>query len=599
MTGAPVHRTDRLRGLRISRAYVLPLVPVLLFLGVLFIVPVAMLLSHSVIGPDGGWSTHNFGRLLSSGSYLKSLWLTVKISFWTALTSVALSYPLAVLIARSTRSTASILTLAILVPYWAGVLMRTFGWFVMLGRNGVVNALLKSAGLHDAPPQLIYNYSGVMIGMINAYMPLAILVMVSAMKSIDRRLLSAAATLGAGRGQTFWQVYFPLSTPGVVSALLLIFISSLGTFVTPALLGGVGEVMIAQTIIDQVQQVLDWGFAGAVATLLLVTTLVIFGLYSLTFGIETLTGQRATTQRSGRSTLGKRAGMRVTSLLGAACDMLERMVDRRGSAGNAPRPARPGRAPMLWLASALILTFLIAPIVVLVPISFTSSSFIQWPPQGFSVRWYVSVLTSDVWLRAALRSVGVGVLSAVLALAITLPAAIAITRRRHAGQQWLIGLLLAPMIVPHILLAVALFFTFAKLDMVGSDVGLVLGHTVICIPYTLITLMATLSTYDRRLDQAADVLGASTLQRLRFVTLPVIRSGLVAAFLIGFVTSFEELTIAMFVTGGLSATLPKQLWSNMLLAVSPELAAVSTLMLCFVLSIAAMVHLMRRRQDTV
>lgn len=591
MTTATLKRAHKSPRLHIGSLYVLPLAPVLLFLIVLFVVPVVLLLSQSVITPEGTWSTHNFVRLLSSSSYLKSLWLTLKISFWTALISVGLSYPLAMLIARSARSTASILTLSILVPYWAGVLMRTFGWYLILGRNGVLNSLIKSVGFQDSPPQLIYNYSGVMIGMINAYMPLAVLVMVSAMKAIDSRFLSAAATLGAGRGRTFWQVYFPLSMPGLVSALLLIFISSLGTFVTPALLGGVGEVMIAQAIIDQVQQVLDWGFAGAVATLLLVTTLAIFGLYSLTFGIETLTGQRAIGGRSRWSTLGKRTGMRLTSLLGGGCDLVERMVERRGRPTSA---ARASRSFFLWPVSLLILLFLIAPIIVLVPISFTSSSFIQWPPQGFSGRWYLSILTSDVWLRAAARSIAVAALAAVLALVITVPAAIAITRRRHAGQEALIGLLLAPMIVPHILLAVALFFTFAKLNMVGSDLGLVLGHTVICLPYTLITLMATLSTYDRRLDQAADVLGASTLQRLRFVTLPVIQSGLIAAFLIGFVTSFEELTIAMFVTGGLSATLPKQLWSDMLLAVSPELAAVSTLMLCFVFVVTAIVHVTRR-----
>jgi putative spermidine/putrescine transport system permease protein len=567
----------------------LPLVPVLLFLGALFLVPILLLLSRSVMTPDGTWSAANFARLFESSAYSKSLWITIKVGAATAMLSVGLGYPLAMLIARSRPSMTSVLTLGVLIPYWAGVLMRTFGWMVLLGREGVINAWLAGLGFGHLPA-LIYNFSGVMIGMVNAYMPLAILVMVSVMKAIDPRLISAAATLGAGAGETFWRVYFPLSLPGVASALLLVFISSLGVFVTPALLGSGDEVMIAQVIIDQVQQLLNWGFAGAVATLVLVTALVIFKAFSQVFGVDTLTG-RSDASRAPR--YGKRRiGRHATGVLAAASDRIERGIDRVMSAVPG---ARRLRAAPRYLLAGLILLFLIAPALFLIPVSFTEGSFIQWPPRGFSLRWYMLVLGSDIWARAAIRSFGIGFASATLALVISLPTAIALTRRRFAGQQAMLGFILAPMIVPHILLAVSLYLVYARIGLVGTSVGLVLGHAVIAIPYTVMTLMATLTTYDRRLDQAADTLGAGVLQRVRHVTLPIIRPGLIAAFLIAFVTSFEELTLAMFVTGGLSSTLPNQLWSEMLMAASPALAAVSTLIFAFVVVIAVAIHLLRGR----
>ena len=149
-----------------------------------------------------------------------------------------------------------------LLPFWTSFLVRTFAWIVLLGRNGAVNGLLRAMGITDAPAELIYNFTGVMIGMTHALMPLAILTMVAVMENIDPNLARAATTLGARGGQAFWRIYFPLSLPGVAAAGLLVFITALGFFITPALLGGRREIMITQVIIEQVQDLLNWAFAG-------------------------------------------------------------------------------------------------------------------------------------------------------------------------------------------------------------------------------------------------------------------------------------------------------------------------------------------------
>lgn len=586
-----------LGGSRSAWATALCVGPTLLFVVVLYIVPLLGLLSRSILSNDGSqWSMEHFARLFQSTVYVNSLWVTVKLALWTALLCVGIGYPLAYLIANAKKSFGSILILCVLVPYWTGTLVRTFAWMVLLSRNGPANAILSGLGLTEAPLQLIYNFTGVMIGMVNAFTPLAILIMSANMQSIDRRLLSAAATLGAGPGLAFWRIYFPLSLPGVFSAFVLIFISSLGMFITPSLLGSGNDVMIAQVMIQQVEQLLNWGFAGAVGVLLLVATLAMLALFAKLFGIEALTGRSTNAQPRTRMPMLQGVGMRVLTGLGLGTDALV-AAWRKLFAGRSSRTAKPGASPLVWAVSVAVLLFLVAPSIFLIPVSFGGGSFIEWPPRSFSVRWYQAVLGSPEWMQAGLRSIMVALVVSILSVCMTLPVAMAMTRRPIAGRRLMFAILLAPAIVPQVLYAVSLLLVYSPLGLVGTDLGLILGHIVVCLPYTLLTLVGVLSNFDYKLMQAAETLGASSWQRLRRVLLPLISRGLVAAGLIAFITSFEELTIAMFTTGGLSSTLPKKLWENMVTSVGPSLAAVSTLLIAFVALLVVATQLLRIRND--
>jgi putative spermidine/putrescine transport system permease protein len=155
--------------------------------------------------------------------------------------------------------------------------------------------------------------------------------------------------------------------------------------------------------------------------------------------------------------------------------------------------------------------------------------------------------------------------------------------------------ILSPLIIPRMIIAVALFYLYARIGLVGTSLGLVLGHTVLAVPYVVVTVMAVLKNYDERLDQAAGTLGANPGRTLWHITFPLIRPGLIAAFLFAFITSFDELTIALFVSGGLATTLPKQMWDDALLKVSPTLAAVSTVLLIFVTAMILLAEYFRRR----
>jgi ABC-type spermidine/putrescine transport system permease subunit II len=468
---------------------------------------------------------------------------------------------------------------------------------ILLGRNGAVNRLLMSLGITDAPVSLIFNFTGVMIGMVHAMMPLAVMAMLSVMENIDTNLVKAARTLGARGGQSFWRIYFRLSLPGVAAAGLLVFITELGFFISPALLGGARQTMISQVIISVVQELLNWRFAAALSVVLLAASAVVFFLYDRLLGMSTLSGGAGRADRGGEGAIARLGGIvgeLLIAVLGWVSDrfgeLWERIVPVRPD-----RPSRTAGRVLLWATALLVIAYLCLPSFFVIPVSFTAGRFIEFPPEGFSLRWYETYLGSSAWVNATVRSLLVAFLTGLLATALGTAAAFVLVRQRLVGRGAIITVVLAPLVLPRIIIAVALFYLYARLGLVGTVTGLVLGHTVLAVPYVVITVMAVLKNYDERLDQAAWSLGASKWSAFWRITLPQIRAGVLAGFLFAFITSFDELTIALFVSGGSTSTLPRQMWNDLLLQVNPTLAAVSTVILVFVTLFIIAAELLRRR----
>ncbi len=572
-----------------------------MFLAAVFVYPVAQLLWLSAVDRHGHLTVVHYVRLFTTGTYVKVLGLTFEIALWTTVIAVVAGYPLAYLLATVPGRTRNHLMLWVLMPFWTSFLVRTFAWMVLLGRKGAINEWLAALGVTSGPLPLIYNRAGVLIGMVHALMPIAVMTMLAVMRNIDRSLPEAARTLGARGGQAFWRVYFPLSMPGVAAGALLVFVLSLGFFVTPALLGSGRELMIAQVIITQIEELMNWGFAGAVSVLLLAATLAVFFLYDRLFGGATLTGaataSRASQPRPGPiGRLGSAVATRLIAVMGWICD-------RAGEAMEWLRPVRPDRPrrtasrAVLWATALLVLAYLATPSFFVIPVSFSEAPYIQWPPVGFTLQNYELVVTNPVYVGAMIRSAVVGVSSAALAMALGVPAAFVLTRHRVPAKSAVLAVILAPMILPHIIIAIGLFFLYAQLGLVGTTAGLVLGHTCISVPFVVVTVMAVLKNYDERLDQAAWSLGASKLRTLYHVTGPLILPGLIAAFLFAFVISLDELSIALFISGGAAPTLPKQMWVDSMLRVSPMVTAVSTIVLVFVTALILIAEFTRRRVE--
>jgi ABC-type spermidine/putrescine transport system permease subunit I len=574
--GGPGGRRRRLGALWLA-------VPGLAFLVVFFLYPVASLLFLSVTDPEGGgWSLSSFRRIINTDVYLRVLGITFRIAGLTAAASLLIGYPLAYWIAGLPERVRNRALLMVVIPFWTSYLVKTFAWMIMLGRTGVINNILFGSGLIGEPLPLLHNEFGVMVGMVHTMVPLAVMTMLPVLTSIDRRLVAAAQTLGASPAHAFWLIYFKLSLPGVTAAGLLVFISSLGFFIVPAFLGGRQQTMLAQLIIVQITEMLNWSFAGALAVMMLVTALVAFFVYDRVFGMSSISGG-SSVESDGRLRV---AGLRLLGLVAAASAGL--------SAGARGILGRRGARAILPVTAWSIIAFLVLPTLLVIPIGFTSSDFLSFPPPGFSLRWFETYFSSPLWITATLRSFGVALVTAFVATLIGGAAALALANTRSRWGGAIFAFFLAPMIVPRIVIAVGMFYLFARLGLVASNLGLVIGHTVLALPFTVVTVTAILKTYDVRLDQAAATLGANRLRTLTGVTIPIIRGGLIAAFLFAFITSFDELTIAIFISGGIATTLPKQMWDDMILQLNPTLAAVSTVVFVVVTGLLLLAERFRR-----
>ncbi len=244
------------------------LLPGVAFLALFFLLPVGLILAQSLFDP--GFTLRFYAQLFSGPDYLAVLWVSVKIALVTSALSLVLSYPVAYLLVVARPGVRAVMLGFVLLPFWTNLLIRCYAWMLMLQTKGFVNTALVS-WLHvlTEPLPLMFNFTGVVIGMVHYLVPINILVLYSVMGTIDLRLVQAAQGLGANPLRAFALVFVPLSLPGVRAASLLIVVIALGFFVTPALLGGRTETTIAMLVNTYFGDVLNWGFGSALAALLL------------------------------------------------------------------------------------------------------------------------------------------------------------------------------------------------------------------------------------------------------------------------------------------------------------------------------------------
>ena len=255
---------------------------VLLLLGV-YLYPLGKLVVLSLGAPVGAAA---YAKLLHNDLFLVILARTFRISAIVTVVCLVAAYPLAYLLTRLSARAATVVMIAVLLPFWTSILVRTYAWMVLLQQNGLINKLLVGLGIVAEPLRLMYNEVGVTIGMVQILLPFAVLPIYASLHTIDPRLHLAARILGAGAWQRFWQVTLPLSLPGVGAAAILVFVQGLGYFVTPALLGGSRVITLAMFMESQVLEVLNWQLASAMAMVLLVVCVGIVASFERTLGLE-------------------------------------------------------------------------------------------------------------------------------------------------------------------------------------------------------------------------------------------------------------------------------------------------------------------------
>lgn len=267
------------------------ILPAFLLLVVFYIAPIVQVLAISVTEPEPGFG--NYERLFTSGAVQRVILTTLRICIITTALALLLGYAIAYAITLASPRAQGWWILAVLVPLWISVLVRAFAWVTLLRRQGLVNNTLMEAGLIREPLPLVWNEFGIIVGMVHYMVPFAVLPMLASMKEIDPRLLAAARGLGASRGAVFRRVFLPLSLPGVIAAAVLVFIFSLGFYITPAILGGGKTLMVAEWIGLQILDLIRWGLGTMMATMLVVAILVTLAVFSRIVDLRRIFGAGA------------------------------------------------------------------------------------------------------------------------------------------------------------------------------------------------------------------------------------------------------------------------------------------------------------------
>ncbi|MBS9719704.1 ABC transporter permease [Tianweitania sp. BSSL-BM11] len=279
-------------GRRMSRGAILLLMaPFFALIFFAFIYPLGSLLSLSVLEPSP--TLGNYERVLENPLYATVLFRTLRIALLVSLLSLALSLPVAILMANSRGPKAVFLTACVLLPFWSSVLVRTAAWAILLQRNGLVNDFLQGIGITSEPLRLLYTQGAVVIAMTHVLMPFMVLPIYGALRNIPSDYNRASAICGAGPLRTFWEVTLPLAMPGIIGGFILVFLTALGYFITPSLLGSPQEMMIATLISQQMRENLDWPFAAALVGVLTLLVTIITIAFSKVFRFERMLGASA------------------------------------------------------------------------------------------------------------------------------------------------------------------------------------------------------------------------------------------------------------------------------------------------------------------
>lgn len=288
MTLSPTpHREDALNATKLRVAerrqslMVLALtLPAIIAVCLVIVIPVGWLFSLSFLDSNGDLSLVNYEKMIAYKSYLRVFKTTFNVSFLTTFLCIVIGYPLAYFLSQIPRKYVGLFMLTVLLPFWTSLLVRTYAWLVMLQRNGLINNFAIDLGIWEAPVKLAHNLNGTLIGMVHIMLPFLVLPLYAAMRRIDRHALQAAANLGATPVQAFWQIFVPLSLPGVVAGSLIVFVLCLGFYVTPAVLGGGKVILVSMQITAILEDQFNWGAASALGVVLLVSTFAVLLLAS-------------------------------------------------------------------------------------------------------------------------------------------------------------------------------------------------------------------------------------------------------------------------------------------------------------------------------
>ena len=524
---------------RTARIYWTLLVAPLLMLTLFYLYPLGKVLWLSVSVPKLGFG--NFAQLYASSAVQRIIMTTARISAMTTVICLILGYILAYAALHVRSRQGELMMFFVLLCFWLSVLIRAFAWLALLQSRGVINTALIDWGVISEPLTLVRNEFGIVVGMVHYMIPYAVLPLYANMKGIDQRLVPAARGLGASPWEAFWRVYLPMCVPGILSAGILVFIFSLGFYVTPSAAGrrqDSDDLGVHRPADQRHAQLGAWHDARDEPP------------------AHRLRAAGADEPR-GRSQAGVRRQM---------------MIERTS-----------GGFRFTVFGAWLIVLFLVLPMTIVVPVSFTPERYLSLPHGTLSLRHYEALLNDPVWIRSIRDSAIVATSATALAVVLGTLTAIGCWRISSRASEFVRMLMLAPMIVPAIVHALGFYQAWVQFGLIDTYIGLILAHAMKGVPYVVISVSAALVNVELKLEQAARSLGATVSQTLRMVIVPAAMPGVYAGAVFAFVTSWDELVVNLFVTSRNVYTLPRKIWDGIQDNINPAIAAVATLLMLLTL----------------
>lgn len=538
------------------------------FFLIFFIWPLLDVVLRSV-SVDGivNWANFNFTLenyiAVAQDEFLHLVeWRTVVLAVNSTVIALFLGFPTAYFISRLPKRAVGIVLLLILIPFQVSIVVRLFAVTSIVSPNGLLSQASQFFGGEQF--SLLYTQAGTLIGTVMYLLPYMILVLYSGMAGIDHNLLQAAKTLGASGRQTFFKVFLPLVRSSILSAVLLCFILALSFFIVPAILGGPRE----QTVAVYIQQQIDlfqWGIASALGVILLVATLILY-VAVIKIGGGFQAPGLGNVQAKGISAEEKFAWSPSTIVTG--------------------------------LATLCSLVILILPMLIVFPLSVGETKTVVFPPRGFTLQWYGDVVTTTTWINPTLRSVLVAVLTGLLATVLALYLARVVQMAKSERTKiFLTGLAYAPLITPTILLAIGIYAVELRLNLDGTIPGLVIAHTLVAFPLAFAMLNTALSSRGLDLETAAWTMGASRTEAFWKVTVRGMLPAIIGAFGLAFVTSWDEVVLALFLQTGPVKTLPVTIYQYLESGIVPTVPAVAALLTLLVIAVVLIQRVAQKRNQ--
>jgi putative spermidine/putrescine transport system permease protein len=435
------------------------------------------------------------------------------------------------------------------VTFFAGILVRSYAWLSIFGNWGLLNWFLRLVG-QDQPPTLAYTFGNMLLASIQLELPLFILPLYGVMRGIDQKLAKAAQSLGADPLTAWLTTFLPLALPGIAVSTALVFLTALGFYATPALLGPPDTYLLAQELEVHINTLGDENGASA-------RIVVMVGLILIAAGLACLSYLWAARLRQGHASAGG-------GPIGGTVERLARLI-----------------APFRWIpvviCVVLVVILLLLPIAMLLPLAFNGGDYLSFPPRSLSLRWFYNYLGDPDLLTSTLFSLQIATTAAAIASLAGAAAALSANKFRTVPRLFLSLICGAPLVVSSITITASLFLLALHLPWLNPGLLFVAVYSVLGLPFSFLLIGAADARLDPRLARAAASMGASPWVTMRTITLPLLAPSFVSAFVFAFLFAFDDVSAGLFLSSFDHTPLSVRLWENMKYAITPLPASIAVL----------------------